>query len=117
MEFFHLLFVIELKEITFNQNHFINLSKNKDMSLDKQFTQAQADTKTLTKRPSDSQLLDLYAFFKQATEGDNNTSKPGMFDIKGKFKWEAWKAKAGLSAAEAQQKYVDLVNGLLETHK
>ena len=69
------------------------------MSLDKQFEQAQADTKTLTKRPSDLQLLDLYAYFKQATEGDNNTSKPG------------------LSKADAQQKYVDLVNGLLETHK
>ena len=87
------------------------------MSLDKQFEQAQADTKNLTKRPSDLQLLDLYAFFKQATEGDNNTSKPGMFDIKGKFKWDAWKAKAGLSKSDAQQKYVDLVNGLLETHK
>ena len=87
------------------------------MNLDQQFEQAQADTKTLTKRPSDTQLLDLYAYFKQATEGDNDTSKPGMFDIKGKFKWEAWKAKAGLSKDDAQQKYVDIVNGLLETHK
>lgn len=86
------------------------------MSLDKQFEQAQADTKKLTKRPSDTQLLDLYAYYKQATEGDNNTSKPGMFDIKGKFKWETWKSKAGLSTAEAQQKYIDLVNSLLETH-
>ena len=67
------------------------------MSLDKQFEQAQADTKTLTKRPSDTQLLDLYAFFKQGTEGDNDTKKPGKDD--------------------AKQKYVDLVNGLLETHK
>ena len=67
------------------------------MSLDKQFEQAQVDVKSLTKRPSDMQLLDLYAFFKQATEGDNKTSKPGMFDIKGKFKWETWKAKSGMS--------------------
>ena len=81
------------------------------MSLDKQFEQAQADTKTLTKRPSDAQLLDLYAFFKQGTEGDNTTSKPGMFDIKGQFKWNAWKDKAGLSKDEAKQKYVNLVNG------
>jgi acyl-CoA-binding protein len=87
------------------------------MSLEKKFEQAQADTKTLTKRPSDLQLLDLYAFFKQATEGDNSSSKPGMFDIKGKFKWDAWKAKAGLSKDEAMQKYIEIVNGLLETHK
>lgn len=87
------------------------------MSIDKKFEQAQLDVKTLTKRPSDMQLLDLYAFFKQATEGDNNTSKPGMFDIKGKFKWDAWKGKAGLSNDEAKQKYIDLVVDLLESLK
>lgn len=87
------------------------------MSLDTSFEQAQSDVKTLTKRPSDTQLLDLYAFFKQATDGDNDTSKPGMFDIKGQFKWNAWKDKAGLSSDEAKQKYIDLVNGLLQTHK
>lgn len=87
------------------------------MSLDNQFEQAQLDVKTLTKRPSDTQLLDLYAFFKQATDGDNKTSKPGMFDIKGQFKWNAWKDKAGLSKDEAKQKYIDLVNELLNTHK
>ncbi len=87
------------------------------MSLADNFAKAQEDVKTLTKRPSDQQLLDLYAYFKQATEGDNQTSKPGMFDIKGQFKWNAWKEKAGLSAADAQQKYIDLVNALLETHR
>ena len=86
------------------------------MSLDQNFEKAQADVKTLTKRPSDSQFLDLYSLFKQATEGDNTTSKPGMFDIKGQFKWNAWKDKSGLSKEEAKQKYIDLVNGLLLTH-
>jgi acyl-CoA-binding protein len=38
-----------------------------------QFNQAAADVKNLTKRPSDSELLELYALFKQATVGDNNT--------------------------------------------
>jgi diazepam-binding inhibitor (GABA receptor modulating acyl-CoA-binding protein) len=83
------------------------------MTLQEQFSKAQIDVKTLTKRPSDTELLDLYAFFKQATEGDNATSKPGMFDIKGQFKWNAWKDKAGLSSDDAMQKYIDLVNSLL----
>ena len=87
------------------------------MNLDAQFEQAQVDVKTLTKRPSDTQLLDLYAFFKQATDGDNTTTKPGMFDIKGQFKWNTWKDKAGLSKDDAKQKYIDLVKGLLETHR
>ena len=87
------------------------------MSLDQNFAQSQENVKTLTKRPSDTQLLELYGLFKQASEGDNNSSKPGMFDIKGQFKWNAWKDKAGLSKDEAKQKYIDLVNGLLQTHK
>jgi acyl-CoA-binding protein len=53
----------------------IKNNKHLNMNLDKQFEQAQADTKTLTKRPSDTQLLDLYAYFKQATEGDNQHIK------------------------------------------
>ncbi|HPA35889.1 MAG TPA: acyl-CoA-binding protein [Chitinophagales bacterium] len=87
------------------------------MSLEQQFEQAQLDVKTLTKRPSDAQLLDLYAFFKQATEGDNNTSKPGMFDLKGQFKWKTWADKKGMTSVEAMQKYVDLVQELLQTNK
>jgi acyl-CoA-binding protein len=92
-------------------------SKIKNMSLDQNFEKAQQDVKTLTKRPSDAQLLDLYAYFKQATEGDNHTSKPGMFDLKGQFKWKAWKEKAGMNSEEAKQKYIDLVAGLLQTHQ
>ncbi|MCB9033551.1 MAG: acyl-CoA-binding protein [Chitinophagales bacterium] len=87
------------------------------MSLQEQFNQAQADVKTLTKRPSDQQLLDLYAYFKQATDGDNDTKKPGMFDIKGQFKWNAWNDKKGMTTDAAMQAYVDLVTVLLESHK
>ena len=87
------------------------------MSLEAQFEKAQVVVKTLTKRPTDMQLLELYAFFKQATEGDNKTSKPGMFDIKEKFKWETWKAKAGMSKEDAKQKYIDLVSDLLQAYK
>jgi diazepam-binding inhibitor (GABA receptor modulating acyl-CoA-binding protein) len=87
------------------------------MSAADDFAKAQEDVKTLTKRPSDQQFLDLYGYFKQATEGDNHTSKPGMFDIKGQFKWNAWKDKSGLSTEDAQKKYVDLVNSLLQTHR
>jgi diazepam-binding inhibitor (GABA receptor modulating acyl-CoA-binding protein) len=97
--------------------YFLNLAKIKNMSLDQNFEQAQLDVKTLTSRPGDMQLLDLYALFKQATEGDNDTSKPGMFDMKGQFKWKAWKEKEGMSQDEAKQKYIDLVNGLLATNK
>ncbi len=83
------------------------------MAIAEQFEQAQVDIKKLTEKPSNEELLDLYALFKQGTEGDNTTKKPGMFDMKGQFKWKAWQAKSGLTLDEAKQAYVDLVATLL----
>jgi acyl-CoA-binding protein len=51
--------------------------------------------------------------YKQATEGDNETKKPGMFDIKEQFKWKTWSELKGISKDAAMQKYLDLVNKLL----
>lgn len=39
-----------------------------------QFQQAAEDAKKLTKKPNNSDLLILYGLYKQATEGDCNTS-------------------------------------------
>ena len=54
-------------------------------------------------------LLELYALFKQATVGDVNTERPGMFDFKGRAKWDAWEKKKGLDQAAAKEQYVALV--------
>lgn len=73
--------------------------------------------KTLTERPSNDEFLSLYGLFKQATVGDNKTSKPGMFDMKGQFKWKAWKDKSGMSQDDAANAYVALVDELLGKYK
>ncbi|MEZ5008294.1 MAG: acyl-CoA-binding protein [Chitinophagales bacterium] len=86
------------------------------MATQEKFETAQLDVKKLTERPSNEELLDLYALYKQATEGDNDTKKPGMFDMKGQFKWKKWKEKEGMSSEEAMESYVALVNGLLSKY-
>jgi diazepam-binding inhibitor (GABA receptor modulating acyl-CoA-binding protein) len=86
------------------------------MALKEQFEEAQLKVKTLTERPANDELLDLYALFKQATEGDNNGEEPGMFDIKEKFKWKQWNDKKGMSSEEAMQAYVNLVDNLLHKY-
>jgi diazepam-binding inhibitor (GABA receptor modulating acyl-CoA-binding protein) len=48
----------------------------------------------------------------EATVGDNTTSKPGMLDIKGKYKWEAWNKNNGTSKSAAQQEYIAFVQQL-----
>lgn len=80
------------------------------------FEQAQLDVKTLTQRPSNEDMLSLYAHFKQASSGDASGSRPGMFDMINRAKFDAWAALKGMSQAAAQQAYIDKVNGLLKTH-
>ncbi|TMW50375.1 hypothetical protein DOY81_004529 [Sarcophaga bullata] len=83
------------------------------MSLDEQFNAAAERVKTLTKRPTDEEFLELYALFKQATVGDNNTSKPGLLDLKGKAKWEWWNKQKGKSQDDAKKEYVAFVEKLV----
>ncbi|QPG72940.1 Acyl-CoA-binding protein 2 [Brettanomyces nanus] len=64
-------------------------------------------------RPTDDEMLQLYGLYKQATVGDNGTTKPGLFDFKGKYKWESWDELKGMSQEEAEKKYIELVDNLL----
>jgi diazepam-binding inhibitor (GABA receptor modulating acyl-CoA-binding protein) len=73
--------------------------------------------KTLTERPTNEEFLEIYGLYKQATIGDNLTSRPGMFDMKGSFKWKAWKEKSGMSTEDAADQYVALVDQLLGKYK
>lgn len=70
----------------------------------------------MTVRPSDEEFLKLYGLYKQATVGDNNTSKPGMFDLKGKAKWEWWNNQKGKAQDEAKKQYIKFVNELVEKY-
>ena len=77
------------------------------------FEAAQARVKTLSKAPDNSELLELYALYKQGTSGDVSGSRPGMMDFKGRAKFDAWAGKRGLSKDEAMTKYVALVDRLV----
>ena len=55
---------------------------------------------------SNEDKLEFYGLFKQATIGDCNTDRPGMFDQKGRAKWDAWKAKEGMSQDDAKEGYI-----------
>lgn len=78
--------------------------------------------------------------FKQGSIGDNNTStqllvrinlknsyfnteiilfegKPGLLDLKGKAKWNAWNNLKGTTQDKAKQDYVDFVNELMAKYE
>ena len=64
----------------------------------------------LSDRPSNNQLLELYALFKQATEGDcQDRARGGM---KERAKWKAWNGISGMSETEAMERYCSIVDDL-----
>lgn len=77
------------------------------------FQAAAAKVKTLKKAPSNQELLQLYALFKQGSAGDCTGSRPGAFKLKERAKFDAWAAIKGLSKDDAQSKYIALVDDLM----
>lgn len=67
----------------------------------------------LPKQPSQDEMLELYGLYKQATVGDNTKEKPGIFNMKDRYKWDAWEKLKGMSQEEAEKKYIELVDQLI----
>jgi len=82
------------------------------MDLKATFEKAAEDVKKITDRPSNEDLLELYALYKQATEGDVKGTRPGLLDLKGRAKYDAWALKKGMAAPTAMESYVNLVQKL-----
>ena len=76
----------------------------------------QARSQTTLSRPKpeqpDDTLLELYSYFKQATEGDVSGTRPGAFDFVARAKYDAWLARKGVKKDAAMRAYVKLVEHL-----
>jgi diazepam-binding inhibitor (GABA receptor modulating acyl-CoA-binding protein) len=77
--------------------------------LDDRFAAAQARIKPITGLGNDV-MLALYALFKQATAGDVSGARPGMLDLRGRAKYDAWAARKGTSRDAAKTAYIELVD-------
>ena len=82
------------------------------MPLEQDFAEAQERVKKLSRRPDNRALLELYALYKQATQGEVEGKRPGMLDLVGRAKYDAWAARRGTDRAAAMQAYVALVDRL-----
>lgn len=80
--------------------------------LKNRFEACVASSTSLSQRPDNSTLLQLYALYKQATEGDVATPKPGFSDMVGRFKWDAWSKLKGVGSEDAMQRYIDQIESL-----
>ncbi|MBD2770068.1 acyl-CoA-binding protein [Hymenobacter sp. BT664] len=82
------------------------------MTTQEEFEAASQRAQQLPSKPSNMVLLQLYALYKQATEGDVTGDRPGGFDFKAIAKYDAWTSLRGTSKDAARQQYVELVNSL-----
>ncbi len=84
------------------------------MATQAEFEDASVRVKSLSEKPSNDVLLELYSLYKQGTEGDVSGEKPGMFDFAGRAKYDAWEDREGMSKDDAMTAYVELVEKLEE---
>ena len=76
------------------------------------FTTAAQEVQKLKSRPSSDNLLQLYALYKQADAGNVVGDRPGVLDVVGRAKYDAWSKLKGVSRDEAMRNYVALVGKL-----
>ncbi|CBZ24231.1 putative acyl-CoA binding protein [Leishmania mexicana MHOM/GT/2001/U1103] len=86
-------------------------------SIDQEFASAQHAFTATAVKESDEVKLKFYGLFKQATIGDVNTDRPGIFDYAGKAKWDAWSKLKGISLLDAKRMYVSEYKMMVELRK
>lgn len=79
---------------------------------EKAFEAAAVDSRKLGKAPDNDSLLALYALYKQGSVGDVVGSRPGVMDVVGRAKFDAWTARKGLPREQAMTQYIELVQSL-----
>ncbi|TSD76584.1 acyl-CoA-binding protein [Pseudomonas sp. KBS0710] len=80
------------------------------------FDSAVEGVKKLLNRPTSDELNELYGLYKQSTVGENNSAKPSLLDLPAIAKWDAWSKLKGTSQIEAQKRYIELVNRLIQLY-
>ncbi len=80
--------------------------------LHSRFEDSVARSKTLNERPDNATLLKLYAYYKQATEGEIEGKRPGFTDMAGRAKYDAWVSIKGTTRDEAMTQYIALIASL-----
>jgi acyl-CoA-binding protein len=76
------------------------------MSLRDEFDAAVGRVNQLPRTPSAGEMLELYGLFKQATAGDASGPRPGMLDVRGRAKYDAWAGRKGMSRDDAMRAYI-----------
>jgi carboxylesterase len=81
-------------------------------TLDNRFEDAVTRSRLLAVTPPESTLLELYALYKQSSDGDVHAKRPGPLDVVGRAKYDAWARVKGVNRDDAMRRYIELVASL-----
>lgn len=87
----------------------------KHADLDSRFEEAVAIASEMTQAslPQDVQLR-LYAYYKQATQGNVELNQTSSFHLRDAFKTNAWMQIKHISIEEAKEQYIDIIQSLVK---
>jgi acyl-CoA-binding protein len=78
--------------------------------LNTEFEEAYAFANNTTIKLAPDIMLAIYAYYKQATKGNNYEQPSGDIQLRNSFKLNAWFQLSHLPENEAKQEYINLVN-------
>lgn len=82
------------------------------MAIDPDLQAAVDRVNNLPYTPNNNTLLEVYGLYKQATVGDVQGKRPGLLNVRGRAKYDAWTKRKGMANAEAAAAYVALADRL-----
>ena len=77
---------------------------------DEGFADARKKVEELYTRMDNKTIRKVYAYYKQATEGDISGKRPSALRFRDRVKFDAWSSISGMSREDAKSAYIDLVN-------
>lgn len=80
--------------------------------IETKFNRAADHLQHLVNKLDSNQLLEFYGLYKQSTVGPCNTSKPGIFSMQARAKWNAWNDLGSMIKDVAMQTYVSKLNDI-----
>lgn len=106
------MFSLRCKFLSHLRNYSAAVRRFSSKDTKERFTQAVEALNTLSAEPPNEVKLSLYALYKQATVGKCTNPKPGVFDLVGRAKWDAWNKLGAMTQEEAESQYAAMVENL-----
>lgn len=78
--------------------------------IEDRFAEACAEVERVYTRLDNATVRKVYAYYKQAMEGDVTGKRPSVLKLRDRIKYDSWAAISGMAMHDAMVAYVELVD-------